>query len=157
MHDDGGEVIDLPQARPKPGLHPGVISDLLAEGAPPDIELTPEVRQWIARLEAKRDGQPPPNRKKEPPAAGPDHEMGTAKSFEELTPLPKAGDPYVAHSRVIFSRPLTTLFLLPRGQLPYGIAYPNLEDVWMADPIKPGGSPDLMMLVNGLRPEGSAR
>ncbi len=153
MRDDGSEVIELPQARPGLVLHPTAIGELDAGAGDREPDVKPDIRAWIAKLEGKRDTTPHnPEGEAQSPQPAPVVGTETATSFENLTPLPAAADPYVAHSR-IFSFPLPTLFLLPSGQLPYGLAYPNLEDVWMADSLKPGGSPDLMMLVNGLRPK----
>jgi hypothetical protein len=57
MRDDGGEVIDLPQARPKLGLHPSVVSGMLPDGCQPEPELTAEFRESMAKMEARGDGQ----------------------------------------------------------------------------------------------------
>src|SRR5207244_3293820 len=55
---------------------------------------------------------------------------------------------YEPHSRLA-SRPLTTLFFLPLGQLPDGFAYHTLERVRMVEAERPGESPALLLRFSG--------
>jgi hypothetical protein len=71
-----------------------------------------------------------------------------AADFDRADPLPRADDPYRAYGRA-GNKPLTTLFLLPKGQLPDGFAYANLERVTMRAADSPGGSPLLVLRFAG--------
>jgi hypothetical protein len=145
MDDDGSEVIGMSRARPKLGLNPSVISKLLEDDT--DLETTPELREWMAKSQPRlRDDQTGRDRKKEEPEAA--HET-MPESPEQHTSLPAPGSPYHEAYLRIGNRPLSTIFFLTEGDLPHGFAYHNLEEVWMAEPKKPGASPDLMVRFNG--------
>jgi hypothetical protein len=91
--------------------------------------------------------RPPEAATAEPPASSIPPEESPL-SAEELAPLPRTGDVYVAHSRVA-NRPLTTIFFLPRGGLPDGFCYSGFERVRMIEDQKPGASPGLLVRFNG--------
>ncbi len=102
--------------------------------------------------EAVRHAAEERRRKQEPeakPAADADAEPEeTPLSPEELAPLPQSGDAYVAHSRPA-SRPLATIFFLPKGGLPDGFSYASFERVRMVEAEQPGASPALLVRFNG--------
>ena len=78
------------------------------------------------------------------PVRPPPEDDGSPLSPEKLSPLPLPGDASVAHARIA-NGPLSTLFFLPKGQLPDGLTYSHLERVRMVEPEKPGGSPHLLL------------
>lgn len=150
MGDDGdGKVIEMKRS---------AISDILADDADPVTDLMPpELREWAATrsAEPKRHDADQARRHgyglARPAAPGnkPEEDDGAAVAPEKLTPLPSPGSPYEEpHSRLA-NRPLTMIFFLADEQLPRGFSYPSLEQVWMAAPAKPGGSPALMLRFNG--------
>jgi hypothetical protein len=100
------------------------------------------------RLGGKPQETPADMEQPERPAAEPE----AALPLDQLGPLPRLGDPYAAHSR-LSNAPLPMLFLLPKGGLPWGIAYPHIQEVLMVEAEKPGGGPDLLLLVAGMRPK----
>ena len=133
-----------------------IISDILEEDAPAEPEVTPELRQFMTNWEARRprEAKRPADQAKEQGhgpggAGGPVKHPQERDAGEELAPLPTPGSPYEeAYSRLA-NRPLTTLFFLAEGQLPDGFSYANLERVWMVEPEKAGGSPDLLLRYSG--------
>ncbi|WP_152054202.1 hypothetical protein [Tautonia marina] len=67
---------------------------------------------------------------------------------DDHPPLPVAGDPYRAYSR-LSSRPVACLFFLPKNMLPVGFLYHGLERVWMAEGERPGSGPKLIVRFSG--------
>ena len=87
-----------------------------------------------------RRGQRPPAR-----AAVPEAEPA---SNDDHPPLPLAGDPYQAHSR-LSSRPVACLYFLPKNMLPVGFLYHGLERVYMVEGKRPGEAPKLIVRFSG--------
>ena len=79
MAGDGGDKV-IEMKRSVPGY-------MLDDDAPPGPEVTPESREWMAKLDAKpRAARPPEAKPKEEPDAA-------APSGEESAAIPGAGDP----------------------------------------------------------------
>jgi hypothetical protein len=150
MDDDGdGKVIEMKHS---------AISDILAEDNDPVTDLMPpELREWAAKAAAEPKRYEADQQRRQghglarPPAPGnkPAEDDAAAVAPEKLAPLPSPGSPYEEpHSRLA-NRPLTIIFFLPEEQLPRGFSYSGMEQVWMAEPARPGESPDLMLRFNG--------
>ena len=150
MDDDGdGKVIEMKRSP---------ISEILAEDADPVTDLmSPELREWAGKpaAEPKRRDADQARRhgyglaRPAAPGGKPEEDDGTAGAPEKLAPMPTPGSPYEEpHSRLA-NRPLTMIFFLGEGQLPRGFSYSGMEQVWMAEPARPGASPDLIVRFNG--------
>ena len=68
--------------------------------------------------------------------------------LDDHPPLPAAGDAYRAYSR-LSSRPVPSLFFLPKTMLPSGFLYHGLERVWMEGGERPGAAPRLIARFSG--------
>ena len=77
------------------------------------------------------------------PAAGPE-----AAGFGDASPLPQAGDSYVAHSRPSNGAE-ATLFCIDRDGLFEGYAWHTYERISLKKPERPGGGPILVIRFHG--------
>lgn len=114
---------------------------------PKPLDYLPEaVRQQMEKMTGDTRKEPPGGTDKVVPlpVRPPPEDDGSPLSPEMMSPLPLPGDAYVAHARIA-NGPVSTLFFLPKGQLPDGLNYSHLERVRMVEPEKPGGSPHLLL------------
>lgn len=130
MSDD--KVIDL-----KGSLS---IQDLLSEVAAGRMPATPGGTQPAEEPEAPPIESPAPVRQEQ--------DKDAADTLDLLSPLPRAGDPYKAHSR-ISARPVPSVFFLGKNMLPDGYTYGNLERVYFEEAREPGAGPVLIVRFNG--------
>jgi hypothetical protein len=71
--------------------------------------------------------------------------------LEELSPLPKPGDPYKAHSRANRT-PLATLHVLLTDASVRGFSYANFDSIDLLPSNEPGGGPVIVVRFAGLVP-----
>jgi hypothetical protein len=71
--------------------------------------------------------------------------------LEELSPLPKPGDPYKAHSRASTST-LATLHVLLADASVKGFSYGNFDSIDLLPSKEPGGGPVIVVRFAGLVP-----
>lgn len=107
--DSDGAVINYPRSRPKAGLAPSVISELLKK---PEGRQEPETTH--ARREPMGRSVSPVRQPEEPGTEDVEEEEAantSLPSIDELIALPKPNDDYKAYARP-YTRPLPTLVLL---------------------------------------------
>jgi hypothetical protein len=152
VDDKGGDnVIDLKRSKLS-------IREMLASPAPP--------RERPADTSGPRPGQPPVPAEV-PPAAWRGEDAGTppearARHREQgeldlalpdvLDPLPKAGDPYRAHSRAGNKPLLTVSFLLRDATSSRGFSYATFDSIDLLPSPTPSGGPVIVIRFAGLAP-----
>jgi hypothetical protein len=84
------------------------------------------------------------------PKQAPRHEPEVIAAPDHADPLPTAESTYKAAGRNM-ARPLETIFFVPKGWLPRGFAYANLEEVYLRESDDPGQGPLLVVRFAGSR------